>query len=65
LRFGCEDAGEVELRPGDGVYWPPSVRHREVAYSYDLELLEITLPADIATGEVQVPSAAGTTHRQA
>lgn len=49
VRFEYEDAGEVELRPGDCVVQPPKVRHREIAHSDDLELLEITSPAAFET----------------
>ena len=58
VRFEYEDVGEVELRPGDSVYQPPRVRHREVAHSDDLELLEITAPAEFVTSEVPAPAAA-------
>jgi quercetin dioxygenase-like cupin family protein len=49
VSFEYEDIGEVTLRPGDSVLQPPMVRHREVAHSDDLELLEVTSPADFAT----------------
>jgi quercetin dioxygenase-like cupin family protein len=58
VRFEYEDVGEVELRPGDCVYQPPGVRHREIAHSEDLELLEITSPAEFATAEVPAPEPA-------
>jgi len=48
VRSEYEDIGEVELRPGDCVHQPPRVRHREVAHSGDLELIEITGPAEFA-----------------
>ena len=49
VRFEYEDVGEVLLHPGDCVYQAPMVRHREVAHSDDLELVEITSPAEFAT----------------
>jgi len=49
VRFEYEDAGEVELRPGDCVVQPPRVKHREIAHSDDLELIEITSPAEFET----------------
>jgi len=58
VRFEYEDIGEVELRPGDSVLQPPKVRHREVAHSDDLELLEITAPAEFATAEAAAPATA-------
>lgn len=53
VRFEYEDIGEVELRPGDCVHQPPRVRHREVAHSDDLELIEITGPAGFATATAE------------
>jgi mannose-6-phosphate isomerase-like protein (cupin superfamily) len=49
VRFEYADLGEVELRPGDSVYQPPGIRHREVWHSDDLELLEVTAPAEFLT----------------
>ena len=49
VRFEYEDIGEVMLHPGDSVLQPPMIRHREVAHSDDLELLEVTAPAEFAT----------------
>ena len=37
------------LKPGDCVYQAPRVRHREIEHSDDLELLEVTSPAEFAT----------------
>ena len=47
--FEYEDIGAVELRPGDCIYQAPRVRHREIAHSEDLELIEITSPAEFKT----------------
>jgi quercetin dioxygenase-like cupin family protein len=58
VRFEYEDVGEVELKPGDCVYQPPGIRHRELAHSDDLELLEITSPAEFATAEAAAPKPA-------
>ena len=55
VRFEYEDIGAVELRPGDCVHQPPRVRHREVAHSDDLELIEITGPAEFATSLMEDP----------
>lgn len=49
VRFEYEDIGEVLLKPGDCVYQAPRVRHREIAHSDDLELVEITAPAEFET----------------
>ncbi|RSH81666.1 uncharacterized protein EHS24_007847 [Apiotrichum porosum] len=44
--------GVVHLEPGDSVYQPPGIRHREVAHSDDVEMLEVVLPGDFGTEEV-------------
>ena len=49
VTFEYEDIGTVTLRPGDSVLQPPMVRHREVSHSDDLELLELTQPAEFTT----------------
>jgi mannose-6-phosphate isomerase-like protein (cupin superfamily) len=56
VRFEYEDVGEKTFRAGDSCYQPPSVRHREIAHSEDLELLEITFPAEFETRDVPAPS---------
>lgn len=49
VEFEYEDIGVVRLEPGASVYQPPGIRHREVAHSDDLALLEITSPAEFET----------------
>ena len=49
VRFWYEGQGEVLLKPGSCVHQPPGIMHREIEHSDDLELIEITLPADFAT----------------
>jgi mannose-6-phosphate isomerase-like protein (cupin superfamily) len=49
VRFEYEGYGEVLLTAGDSVCQPPGVRHREIAHSDDLEMLEVTLPAAFKT----------------
>lgn len=56
VTFEYEDIGEVTLRPGDSVLQPPRLRHREVAHSDDLELLEVTAPAEFATRSAEAPA---------
>ena len=49
VEFEYEGVGKVRLEPGSCVHQPPGIRHRELAHSEDLELIEITLPADFET----------------
>ncbi len=51
VRFWYEGHGEVLLKPGSCVHQPPGIVHREMEHSDDLELIEITLPADFATAD--------------
>jgi len=55
IRFRYEGAGEVLAEAGSCVHQPPGIRHVELGHSEDLELLEITLPADFETSEVAPP----------
>jgi mannose-6-phosphate isomerase-like protein (cupin superfamily) len=47
--FEYEGQGEHILREGSCVLQPPGIRHREVRHSDDLELIEITSPAEFPT----------------
>ncbi len=58
VKFNYEGVGEVVAEAGSCVHQPPGIRHMEIAHSDDLELIEITLPANFATVEVAAPSAA-------
>jgi quercetin dioxygenase-like cupin family protein len=61
IEFEYEGQGVVRLEAGSSVYQPPQIRHRELGHSPDVELLEIVMPADFATREVDTvqPAAAG------
>lgn len=47
--FEYEGHGQHKLVAGTCVHQPPGIRHREIAHSEDLELLEIVLPGDFET----------------
>lgn len=53
--FEHDGQGEHLLRAGSPVLQPPGIRHRELRHSDDLELLEITAPADFPTHEAEAP----------
>jgi quercetin dioxygenase-like cupin family protein len=58
FEFEYEGQGRVRLQAGSSVHQPPDIRHREIGHSPDLELLEIVMPADFETVEVDsVPAA--------
>jgi mannose-6-phosphate isomerase-like protein (cupin superfamily) len=52
IEFEYEGQGVVRLEAGSSVYQPPRIRHRELGHSPDLELLEIVMPGDFGTREV-------------
>ncbi|MGZ8254314.1 MAG: cupin domain-containing protein, partial [Burkholderiaceae bacterium] len=54
VEFEYEGQGALRLEPGSCVHQPPGIRHRELGHSDDLELLEIVMPADFTTQEVDV-----------
>ena len=49
VKFDYEGVGAVTLKPGSCVHQPPGIRHTEIAHSDDLELIEITMPAEFET----------------
>lgn len=51
--FEYEGKGEHVLRAGSCVLQPPGIRHRELRHSDDLELIEITAPAEFATEDAE------------
>ncbi len=57
VRFDYEGVGEVLLEAGACVHQPPGIRHVEIAHSDDVEILEITLPAEFETEAAAAPEA--------
>ena len=56
VEFDYESVGRVRSEAGSCVHQPPDIAHAEIAHSDDLELLEITLPAEFPTAEVEAPT---------
>jgi len=52
IEFEYEGHGIVRLDAGSCVHQPPSIRHREVAHSGDVEMLEIAMPGNFETEDV-------------
>ena len=55
VTFEYEGKGAVTFRSGSAALQPPGIRHREIQHSDDLELIEITSPADFRTESVGAP----------
>lgn len=55
VKFEYEDVGEKTFHAGDCCYQPRLVRHREIAHSDHVEILEITGPAEFETQNVEAP----------
>jgi quercetin dioxygenase-like cupin family protein len=53
--FEYEGQGQHKLEAGTCVHQPPGIRHREIAHSEDLELIEIVLPGHFETVVVEDP----------
>jgi mannose-6-phosphate isomerase-like protein (cupin superfamily) len=49
MRTSFEGVGERTLEAGDCMYQEPGIRHRVLDYADDLEVLEITIPAEFET----------------
>lgn len=56
--FEYEGEGVRTIRKGDCINQRPMVKHREIAYSDDFEVLEIVAPADFRTVIVDGPEGA-------
>jgi quercetin dioxygenase-like cupin family protein len=57
IEFDYEGVGKVRSEAGSCVHQPPGIAHAEVGCSDDLELIEITLPGEFETVEVDAPKA--------
>jgi len=57
IEFEYEGQGRVRLEAGSCVHQPPSIRHREIGHSADIEMLEIVMPAGFATETVDTVEA--------
>lgn len=55
VEFEYEDIGFVRLEAGSTVFQPPRIKHREIRHSDDIEILEITSPAEFETRMVEAP----------
>jgi mannose-6-phosphate isomerase-like protein (cupin superfamily) len=55
--FEYEGIGKVKMRPGTCFYQPPRIRHRELAHSRDLEMIEVVAPARFKTSSAEPPAA--------
>jgi len=53
IEFEYEGQGVVRLETGSCVHQPPGIRRREVGHSDDIEMLEIVMPADYTTQDVE------------
>lgn len=53
IEFEYEGQGIVRLEAGSCVHQPPGIRHRELGHSDDIEMLEVVLPGNFATDEVE------------
>ena len=49
VEFEYKGEGNFTLEKGDVVYQPSGIHHREIKHSEDLELIEITSPAQFET----------------
>ena len=52
-----EDGQKLRIQAGESLYIPGGMRHNETAASRDLELLEISVPADMGTVACDPPEA--------
>ena len=51
-----EDGTSCRLEAGDSVFIPGGLRHQEISTSNDLEILEVSVPAEMGTVPVDPPA---------
>jgi len=56
VKFEYEGVGKVTMRAGTCFYQPPSIRHRELAHSKDLQMIEVVAPAKFETRDAKPPA---------
>jgi quercetin dioxygenase-like cupin family protein len=56
IDFEYEGQGVVRLEAGSCVHQSPGIRHRELGHSEDIEMLEVVLPANFSTEQVDTVS---------
>jgi quercetin dioxygenase-like cupin family protein len=49
IKFEYEGVGLVTMKKGSCFQQPPNIRHREIAHSKDVEMIEIVAPAGFET----------------
>ena len=57
IEFEYEGIGRVTMRAGTCFYQPPRIRHRELAHSRDLEMIEVVAPGAFRTVSAAAPAA--------
>ncbi len=60
VKLAYEGIGEVLLEAGAFVHQPPGIRHVEIDHSDDVEILEITVPAEFETRKAEPAPVAAT-----
>jgi len=65
VRSEFEGQGVIEMREGSSWIQPPGIKHNVLGFSDDLEILEIIIPADYDTVNLDgpVPQGAAATSR--
>ena len=51
VKMQYEGGRPIVMKAGDCFYQPPRIRHRELAHSRDLEMLEVVAPGDFGTSD--------------
>ena len=55
--FEYEGVGRVTMKAGTCFFQPPSIRHREIRHSKNLEMIEVVAPAKFRTVAAEAPPA--------
>jgi quercetin dioxygenase-like cupin family protein len=56
VRMEYEGIGKMTMKAGSCFYQPPRIRHRELAHSKDIEMLEVVMPGNFETYDAKPPA---------
>jgi mannose-6-phosphate isomerase-like protein (cupin superfamily) len=56
VKMEYEGIGKMTMKAGSCFYQPPRIRHRELAHSKDVEMLEVVAPGNFETYDSRPPA---------
>ena len=56
VKMEYEGVGKMTMKAGSCFYQPPRIRHRELAHSRDIQMLEVVAPGNFETYDAKPPA---------